>query len=290
MANLLLSGPAASGKSQRARDLLLASQVPTVVVDFQSLYAALLQLSREESGRYPPRSDADVHALALTEYIRRAAITGAISQGIEVIATNSDGNPTRRAQLLGLLGAGATEQVVDPGIDTVRERLAVDGVVSPQCEQAIQRWFGNMRETRDVEVRREAEELHAVLIQEGRASSGGRRELFTPGAIQWRDGVDILAVHRGKVETRAIPERQADGRITVVAALTDGLREAWNDGRRFMSVEFHALEERTVKSGIREVSKALVVAGAMVKKPEYDAAVAEVRDDVDVDKELYRWL
>ena len=91
--------------------------------------------------------------------------------------------------------------------------------------------------------------------------------------------MDILTVHRGKrLRRRAIPERLADGRITIKTPLTVGLREAWNDGKRFMSVEFFAIEERTV-SGIRSINRALLVAAAMVVKPEYDtAATAELRE------------
>ena len=84
----------------------------------------ILAIEREADGRYPERLDSDAWALAVAEYVRRAAITGAIEQDVEVIATNSDGSPERRAFLLGLLGAGATEQVVDPGIEIVTERLS----------------------------------------------------------------------------------------------------------------------------------------------------------------------
>ena len=82
--------------------------------------------------------------------------------------------------------------VEDPGIAVVRERLAVDGVVSEQCEQAIARWYVNTREQRTVEVRQEANDLVATLIQEGTPATGGRREVFTNNSIEWAGGVDIL--------------------------------------------------------------------------------------------------
>ena len=279
MVSTLVSGPAGAGKSEVARGLLAASLVPTIMLDFQTIYAALLGIQREAGGRFPERLDSDAWALAVTEYLRRAAITGAIEQDVEVIATNSDGNPTRRQFLLGLLGADSVEEVVDPGIQIVTERLSQGGELSEQCEDAISRWYVSVREQRHIEVRASANELHGVLIQEGRQASGGRRESFAPGSIEWAGGVDILTEHLGKPETRVTPERKADGQITFAAPLTPALREAWDAGKRYMSVEFHALEERTVASGAREVLRALVLAGAMVNKPEYDTAVAELRGE-----------
>ena len=57
MAGLLLSGPAGAGKSREARRLLV--ELPAaVLIDFQSLYAAILGLTRDtETGRYPERDD-----------------------------------------------------------------------------------------------------------------------------------------------------------------------------------------------------------------------------------------
>ena len=143
MAGILLSGPAGAGKSQQARDEL-DSRAVAVVVDFQTIYAGLLQLRRREDGRYPEREDRHAHVLPLAEYTRRAMITGARQREIDVIATNSDGSPERRAQLLELLGTGASERVIDPGRAVVVSRLSEDGVLSEQCEQAIGRWYGRL--------------------------------------------------------------------------------------------------------------------------------------------------
>ena len=308
MAGVLLSGPAGAGKSQTAQQILSETS-QAIVVDFQSLYAALLQLVRLPNGRFPERLDSDAYALAATEYLRRAAITAAQQRELYTIVTNSDGSPARRQQLLGLLGPDAVERVIDPGKAVVTARLAdtVTGELSQQCASAIDRWYGRLEsrdseireaiagrtpETFQIEIRQEANELRGVLIQEGRAASGGRKEVWIPGAVEWLDsGVEILPEHKGTVETRAIPERQADGRITVVAALTDRLRNAWNAGRKFLSVEFHALEERTVRGGVREVQRALVTAGALVPNPEYDVATTELREtDTPESEDLYRWL
>ena len=115
-----------------------------VLADFQSLYASLLALERLPNGRYPERAVLDAYAMPLTEYTRRAIITGATARQLDVITTNSDGSPARRAELLGLLGAGATELVLDPGVSIVRDRLSVDGALSTQCEEAIGRWYNRL--------------------------------------------------------------------------------------------------------------------------------------------------
>ena len=145
MANTLISGPAGAGKSQLSRDLLGQVQGQGAIIDFQSIYAALLMLRRDpETGRYPERDPADAHLLALSEYTRRAMISGALEMDIEIIATNSDGSPQRREYLRGLLGPGAVEVVLDPGRAVVEQRLSVNGVLSQQCQNGINRWFGNL--------------------------------------------------------------------------------------------------------------------------------------------------
>lgn len=133
-----------------------------------------------------------------------------------------------------------------------------------------------MRRAASVELR--GKRLHGVLIQEGRAASGGRAEVFAPGSVEWPTaGVGILTRHRAAPEVRAIPRREPDGRIVVEADATPAIREAVEGGRRYMSVEFHALEERTTKGGVREILRALVPDAALVAAPEYDVTGAEVR-------------
>ena len=142
----LLSGPAGGGKSQRARELLENSQEPLVVADFQDLYASLLGLRRDASGRYPERSGRHAFALSMAEFLRRAAIRAALERELDMVVTNSDGSPERRQELLAAMGPSAREQVIDPGIDVVRQRLSVNGrPPSQQCEQAISRWFLRVR-------------------------------------------------------------------------------------------------------------------------------------------------
>ena len=140
-----------------------------------------------------------------------------------------------------------------------------------------------MRHVFDVEIRESDRagyepSLHAIMVQEGRAASGGRKELFVPGSIEWpSEGVAILTEHRGAVETRAHPVRQRDGRITIRARATAAIKQAVDDGKRFMSVEFKALNERETRGGVREVLRAFVDAAALTAEPEYDTTTAEVR-------------
>ena len=144
MANLLISGPAGANKTARARQLLDNAATPMVAADFQSLYAALLLLERLPNGRYPERLESQGYAMAMAEYLRRVIMSVAPERDIAVITTNSDGSPVRRKTLLDALGSNAVESVIDPGIAVVRGHLAVDGVVSQQCEQAIGRWYGRL--------------------------------------------------------------------------------------------------------------------------------------------------
>ena len=143
MPDTLLSGPAGAGKTAEARRLINASAGPAVALDFQSILASLLLLERDQAdGRYPPREPRHQFAYPLVEYIRRAAITAANNREIEVVLTNSDSDLGRRAELVGLLKAGATERVIDPGRAVVVERLSdADGHFSDQCADAIGRWF-----------------------------------------------------------------------------------------------------------------------------------------------------
>ena len=156
----LLSGPPAAGKSLRSRELLAASP-NGVLVEFQPLYASALGVERLPTGRYPPRDPSRAYALAHTEGVRQASIRVAREQGLDPIASNTSGDPERRAFLLQLLGENAIEEVIDPGIEVVTSRLSVDGQLPDDCRRAIEHWYGAQRaaETIAVEVRQEASEL-----------------------------------------------------------------------------------------------------------------------------------
>ena len=144
MQNVLLTGPAGAGKTQEARAMLRAAAGPMVAADFQSILVALTLLERLPSGRYAERVESQASwLLPMTEAVRQTVITFATERDIGLVATSSDGSPARRGYLLSRLGAGARELVVDPGIDVVTARLSgPDGVLSEQCSQAIQRFYG----------------------------------------------------------------------------------------------------------------------------------------------------
>ena len=122
-------------------ELIQSASAPTVAADFQSLVVAMLQLRRGPDGRYPIRPE---WILPLAEYVRAGVITGAVNRDIDVVITNSDGSPDRRKFLLDRLGPGATEKVVDPGIEIVQARLSdsITGELEPECSRAISRWYG----------------------------------------------------------------------------------------------------------------------------------------------------
>ena len=143
MPSVLLSGPAGAAKSHLARQLLAENPGLAAIADFQSVYRALTDVERGRDGRYPLRDD---RLLPLTEYVRRAILTGALARDIDVIATNSDGDPARREFLLEQLGPGATERIVDPGQAVVVGRLSdpQTGELSDECGNAINRWYGRV--------------------------------------------------------------------------------------------------------------------------------------------------
>ena len=146
MPGLLLSGPAGGGKTAAALEELLSRTDPAVVIDFQQIYAGLLGIERGPDGRFPERVDADAYGLALAEFVRLSTIRAAREQEVDPIVTNSDGNRDRRGFLLGLLGPGASERVIDPGIEVVTQRLTIGVNFEPseQCRKAINRWYGRV--------------------------------------------------------------------------------------------------------------------------------------------------
>lgn len=133
-------------------------------------------------------------------------------------------------------------------------------------------------------------ELIGTVIQEGRAARR-RREIFAPGSVTWpTSGMEILPAHRAAPETRAHPVRQSDGRLTIRAPATEALRAAVADGRKYLSVEFHAVEQRRTEGDIREITRAFVPAAALVSSPEYIQSGAEIRETDDLTERAYRWL
>ena len=119
--------------------------------------------------------------------------------------------------------------------------------------------------------------LHGVLIQEGRAASA-RAEVFAPGSLVWSaSGIALRAEHLGAEDSRAIPTRETNGEIRIAAPASAALVAAFNEGRRFLSIEFHSLKETRSAAGVREIQSAFLPGAALVESPEYVQARAEVR-------------
>ena len=138
----------------------------------------------------------------------------------------------------------------------------------------------NETRTVEVECRSSAQGpmLRATIVTEGRAASGGRSELFAPGSLLWPpDGISIRAVHRGPELAKAIPMRETSGEIRIETRATPDIYAAVNGGKKYASVEFHPIEERTTAGGVRELLRAVVIGAALVDTPEYDTTRAEVR-------------
>ena len=133
-------------KAQRARELLAelaAAGYEPVAADFQSIYAALLLLERLPDGRYPERLDVQSYILAMVEFLRTAMIRNALEDDRPVVVTISEPpSGARHAALLALFGGQARQETIDPGLEIILDRLAVDGVVSDSCIDAAGRWFG----------------------------------------------------------------------------------------------------------------------------------------------------
>ena len=145
--NVLVAGPAGSGKTQRLRELLAESPEPMVVADFTALFNAVRLVERLPDGTFPVRGPADDVYLPIAEAMRLVAIDQARERGLRVATSSSDGDPDRRAALLERLGPDSVEEIVDPGPEIIRARLAnpQTGELSPECGQAIGRWYTRLR-------------------------------------------------------------------------------------------------------------------------------------------------
>ncbi|MXY07574.1 MAG: hypothetical protein F4Y61_02905 [Rhodothermaceae bacterium] len=129
---------------------------------------------------------------------------------------------------------------------------------------------------------RESGKLYATLITEGRVSQDrpnqDRPELMLAGAVEWAStGIAIRAAHlQDEGSVIAFPFRKG-AEIRVNVNPSPELREAVEAGKRFMSVEFHALEESTTPSGVREIERAMLTGAAVVSSPSYRQTKAEIR-------------
>lgn len=138
----------------------------------------------------------------------------------------------------------------------------------------------NESRTVEVECRGSAQGpmLRATIVTEGRAASGGLSELFAPGSLLWPpEGISIRAVHLGPELAKAVPMRETSGEIRIETRATPDIYAALNAGKKFASVEFRSIDERTTAGGVRELLQAVVIGAALVDSPEYDTTRAEIR-------------
>ena len=116
---------------------------PTILIEFQEILATILGIERNVgTGRYPPREPENDFAIPIASQIRLGMLAAAKAHQVAAIVTNSDGDLSRRQRLLNLMPFGATERVIDPGFQIVATRLSEDGLLSEQCREAINRWYG----------------------------------------------------------------------------------------------------------------------------------------------------
>lgn len=117
-----------------------------------------------------------------------------------------------------------------------------------------------------------------TLIQEGRAATGGRAEVFAPRALQWpAEGVPLRLAHGQPGALQIVPSRDAEMRIAAEAPATPAVAEAIRAGKSGASVEFYALDEVRTPAGVREIRSAYLVGAALTDHPEYDQGRAELR-------------
>ena len=136
----LLSGPAGSGKSQVADDLLADGEFE-IILDITRLWAAIGGYERGPDGRYPIRADDDA-ALIVARYVRGVAARFAAQEGFNVVVTTSSPDQAARWQEIAEEnGDTFSETVIDPGREVCEERLSQGGFLSPECERTIDRWY-----------------------------------------------------------------------------------------------------------------------------------------------------
>ncbi len=144
----LLRGPAGSGKSQVARQMLAEGEAD-VLVDFTAIWAAITAAERGPDGKYPERVTGDA-LLPLVAYIKTMLARSALLRGHRTLVTTSDSSDDEREKWADVAAgerARFTTTTVDPGESTVRARLMTDPAtgaeLSPECQKALKRWYGD---------------------------------------------------------------------------------------------------------------------------------------------------
>ena len=139
----LYDGPAGSGKSQAVKEAIESGEIDAVA-DLTTQWAAMTGAERDPDGNYPDRTALDpVIATGLAAYIRRAVVRQGLRSGLRMAVTSgTPGTAPEYAAIAAELSATFQQRTIDPGETAARARLAgPDGVVSPECDQAIRRWY-----------------------------------------------------------------------------------------------------------------------------------------------------
>lgn len=137
-----LAGPAGSGKSQVARQMLVDGDAD-VLADTTAIYAVVSGEERDADGRYPPRADGAL-LLPLALYVRGAIVRQALERELRVVKTSSTPTDLEADRALAREYRAAFRQtIVDPGEAVILARLAdpITGQVSSDCRRAAGRWY-----------------------------------------------------------------------------------------------------------------------------------------------------
>ena len=245
--------------------------------------------------------------LRVAMVLRTVAIKQARERGVSGVVLTSNGSRQDLEKLRQQVGADEIRIVAITEAEACSKiaKLVPPGERRQACELGIKsRWFGRyspapgdrpirprsseereaivekiIRRSIELELREEQDgpRLRGTILQEGRAGST-RAELFAPNSVLWPEGgISIRTEHRGRELAKAVPVRYPGGEIRIDTPATPELRDAVNSGKRFMSVEFSALDELRTQAGVREITQALVKAAALTRVPEYAQTSAEVR-------------
>ena len=110
-----IAGPAGGGKSQVVAEALRPGMV---LIDFTAIWAALAGVERGPDGLYPVRRDDDP-LVPLVSAVQAFALSQAVERQLDGFVTTASRD---RVALLERI-TGQPARIVDPGIETVLERL-----------------------------------------------------------------------------------------------------------------------------------------------------------------------
>lgn len=131
----VVAGPAGAGKSQYvARE----RNPGDILIDYTSIWAALTGAERGADGKYPERETGDP-ALPLVSATKEFVLRQAVERELNGFVTTSARDEVQRLESV----TNSTAEIIDPGQDVVRLRLAdpETGRLSDECQGALNRWY-----------------------------------------------------------------------------------------------------------------------------------------------------